>query len=193
MRYTDQVDLRWRELLTRARASAGLSQEELARRAGTSRPTVSAYEHGRKAPSADTLERLLAAAGVRLDLVPVVSWRQVPMGRGRSCWVADALWRLPPEAAFADVRLPLELNWSAPGREYQPRDRRQRARLYEVVLREGEPGDLERYVDGGLLVDLWSQLVLPRAVRAAWQPLIDATLATEHIAPEAAPSLDAAS
>jgi hypothetical protein len=41
-------------------------------------------------------------------------------------------------------------------------------------------------MDGVLLVDPWSQLVLPRAVRAAWQPLIDATLATEHIAAEPA-------
>lgn len=28
------------------------------------------------------------------------------------------------------------------------------------------------YVDGALLVDLWDELVLPRAVRSAWAPLV---------------------
>lgn len=51
------------ELLRRARATAGLSQRELARRAGTSSATLSQYETGRKAPRIDTLDRLLAACG----------------------------------------------------------------------------------------------------------------------------------
>ena len=41
-------------LLERARASAGLTQDELARRAGTSRTTLSAYENGRKSPTIAT-------------------------------------------------------------------------------------------------------------------------------------------
>ncbi len=32
------------------------------------------------------------------------------------------------------------------------------------------------YVDGALLADLWSELVLPREVRAAWAPLIAAVM-----------------
>lgn len=163
----------WAQLLRGARHRAGLSQDELARRTGTSRPTLSAYENGRKAPSADTLERLLTAAGARLQTAPVVVWREVPTGRGRSCWVPSALWRLPPDAAFAPIVLPIELNWSAPGRRFEPRDRRQRARLYELLLREGGPADLERDVDGLLLVDLWPEIVVPRAVRSAWQPVVD--------------------
>jgi transcriptional regulator with XRE-family HTH domain len=166
----------WVELLVEARRRAGLSQSEVASRAATSRPALSAYEHGRKAPSADTLERLLVAAGARLDVVPVVSWREVPVGRGRSCWLPDRLWRLGVAEAFADVVLPVELNWSAPGRRFEPRDRRQRARLYEVLLREGTPMDLRRWVDGALLVDVWSEMVLPRALQALWQPLIGIVL-----------------
>ena len=50
-------------LLRRARVAGGLSQEELARRAGTSRPTLSAYEHGRKSPTPATAARLLTQAG----------------------------------------------------------------------------------------------------------------------------------
>ena len=167
----------WPELIVRARTWAGLGQAELAVRAGTSRPTLSAYEHGRKAPTADTLERVVAAAGARLEVVPVVAWREVAVGRGRSCWVPNRLWRLPTDRAFADVQLPLELEWSASGRRYALRDRRSRARLYEVVLREGSPTDLIRWVDGALLVDLWAEMVLPRAVREAWEPVLDAAVA----------------
>lgn len=49
-----------------ARERAGLSQTALARRAGTSQATLSAYETGRKQPSVATLSRLLAATGSRL-------------------------------------------------------------------------------------------------------------------------------
>jgi transcriptional regulator with XRE-family HTH domain len=52
--------------LRAARKSAGLSQRELAARAGTSQATVSAYENGAKEPSVATFSRLLAAAGARL-------------------------------------------------------------------------------------------------------------------------------
>lgn len=163
-------------MLLEVRQRSGLSQEELARQAGTSRPTLSAYENGRKAPTADTLERLVRAAGFQLVGAPVVSWREVRLPRGRSCWVPDSLWRLPVREAFAEVVLPLELNWSAPGRRFTTRDRGQRARLYEALLREGQPEDLERWVDGALLVDLWAELVLPRGVRAAWQPVLGAEM-----------------
>lgn len=172
----------WVGLITRARKTAGFSQLELARRAGTSRPTLSAYEHGRKAPTADTLERVLAAAGFVLDAAPRVDWHEVSVGRGRTCWVPDRLWRLPVSRAFADVVLPVELNWSMPGRRFVTRDRRQRARLYEVLLREGTPADLERWLDGALLIDVWDEMVLPRAVRTAWQPTVEAALASGDVA-----------
>ena len=53
-------------LIREARAAAGLTQAELARRAGTSQPTIAAYEAGGKVPNVDTLERLLRAAGTSL-------------------------------------------------------------------------------------------------------------------------------
>lgn len=81
--------------------------------------------------------------------------------------------RLPALAAGADKGVvdgapPLHLQWSVPGRPVDLADRRQRARLYEVVLREGAPQDFLRYVDGLLLADAWDELVVPVAVRAAW-------------------------
>ncbi len=57
-------------LIQQARADAGLSQRALAERAGTSQATLSAYERGRKDPSASTLARLLAATGSKLATQP---------------------------------------------------------------------------------------------------------------------------
>lgn len=48
-------------MLRAARTRAGLSQADLANRAGTSQPAVSRYEHGAVTPSAATFERLLDA------------------------------------------------------------------------------------------------------------------------------------
>lgn len=160
------------ELLERVRLAAGFSQEELAARAGTSRPTLSAYERGRKSPTLATVERLVDSAGFQLTAEPKVSFHEVPLTRGRPIFVPDRLWRLPVGAALAEVALPLALNWSHPGAAFRLSDRRQRARCYEVVLREGMPGDLLHFVDGALLVDLWPELVVPREVRTAWQPVI---------------------
>ncbi len=48
--------------------SSGLSQGELAARAGVSQPMISAYERGRREPSIATLSRLVAAAGCELEI-----------------------------------------------------------------------------------------------------------------------------
>ncbi|MBA2763923.1 MAG: helix-turn-helix transcriptional regulator [Thermoleophilaceae bacterium] len=50
------------------RRAAGLTQAELARRAGTSQATLSAYETGAKQPSLDILSKLLAALDARLAI-----------------------------------------------------------------------------------------------------------------------------
>lgn len=55
-------------LIKLARHDSGLSQRALARRAGTSQATVSAYEAGRKSPSLDTLARIIRAAGLDLRI-----------------------------------------------------------------------------------------------------------------------------
>ena len=149
-----------------------MSVAELARRAGTSRPTVSAYEHGRVSPTIDTLERLLAATGNQLTIAPTTEWTQVAVGRGRIAFVPDHLPRLSISQAFRTTHLPIHLDWSSPTREVRLSDRRQRLQAYEVVLREGRPVDIESIVDGTLLVDGWDEMVLPRALRSAWQPLV---------------------
>lgn len=164
------------DLLAEARRAAGLSQEELARRAGTSRPTLSAYEHGRKSPTLDTAARLLAEAGFELGLRPRIDFVEQITTRGRTVAVPTRLPRQPVDRAFAVVALPLHLNWSEPGRWFNLHDRVQRARVYEIVLREGGPEDVLAYVDGALLIDLWPELVLPRDVRAAWAGVVESAV-----------------
>lgn len=56
------------DLISAVRRRRGLTQVELARRAGTSQPVVSAYEHGRRDPTYGTLRRLVEASGERLRL-----------------------------------------------------------------------------------------------------------------------------
>jgi transcriptional regulator with XRE-family HTH domain len=60
-------------LIAAVRRRGGLTQAVLARRAGTSQPVISAYEHGRRDPTVATLRRLIEAGGERLrvDAVPV--------------------------------------------------------------------------------------------------------------------------
>lgn len=160
-------------LLTAAREAAGLSKADLAQRARTSRTTLSAYEHGRVSPTLDTADRILAAAGHRLTATPILQWTDVDIGRGRTVAVPDELPDLAAARALRTMVMPVHLDWSRPGRIVVLADRRQRAHAYEVVLREGRGSDIEAIVDGALLVDLWDDLVLPRHVRSAWQPLID--------------------
>lgn len=57
--------LRW------ARRRAGLTQRELAERTGVSQPTIARIETGRTTPRVDTLDRLLRATGMMLEVVPL--------------------------------------------------------------------------------------------------------------------------
>ncbi len=161
------------QLLEEVRLRSGLTQTEVATQAGTSRTTLSAYEHGRKSPTLTTVERVLDSIGYKLSFEARVAFTERIPRRGRPVFVPDRLWRLTISDAFATIALPSELNWSTPGMTFDLADRRQRARCYEVVIREGMPADILRYVDGALLIDLWSEIVLPRQTRAAWQPILD--------------------
>jgi transcriptional regulator with XRE-family HTH domain len=145
-------------LLKQARHAASMHQKELAGVSGTSRTTLSAYEHGRKSPTLETAGRILDAAGFRLTLEPKVEFAGS---------VPSRLPRLPAPAALGIV--------SRAGRVYDLADREQRRAAYAVLLREGTPQELLDHVDGVLLVELWEDLDLPPAVRAAWEPLIERT------------------
>ena len=51
------------------RRQAGLTQTELAHAAGTSQPTIAAYESGRKSPMLNTLSRIARAAGLEAVVI----------------------------------------------------------------------------------------------------------------------------
>lgn len=69
------------ELIRSMRTRIGLSQQQLATRAGMAQSAVSNYENRRKLPTLDTLDRLAQAADAVLDLsyTPVGSARRVTM------------------------------------------------------------------------------------------------------------------
>jgi uncharacterized protein len=76
MRYT--ADVEPAALIRAVRRRRGLTQADLARRAGTSQPVVSAYEHGRRDPTYETLRRLVEAGGERLRLDAVMARSDLP-------------------------------------------------------------------------------------------------------------------
>jgi transcriptional regulator with XRE-family HTH domain len=89
-------------------SGSGLSQAELARRAGMPRSVVNAYVRGKREPGADALARLAAAGGFDLKLSP----RKPPVDADRASKIlvqvlelAEALpFRPRPELGYP--RLP---------------------------------------------------------------------------------------
>lgn len=55
-------------LIATCRARAGLSQRELAARAGTSAAAICLYESGERVPRLDTLDRIVSATGAALHI-----------------------------------------------------------------------------------------------------------------------------
>lgn len=103
------------------RELAGMSQSELAKRAGTTQPALSAYESGARRPNDETLGRIVAAAGVRpsrvLDHHHDAVIEVVEAHRGQGVWVfgsvargtdtpesdLDLLVRMAPDASVFDL------------------------------------------------------------------------------------------
>ena len=56
------------DLVREARRRAGLSQRELAERAGTTQSAIARVETARTSPSFDLVERLVRACGYRVDV-----------------------------------------------------------------------------------------------------------------------------
>ncbi|MGA8745453.1 MAG: helix-turn-helix transcriptional regulator [Solirubrobacterales bacterium] len=82
-------------LVHELRATAGLSQRDLARRAGTSQPAIARYERDVATPSWDTLERLALACGQRLQL------DARPLADPHDVELAEVLLGLTPQQRLA--------------------------------------------------------------------------------------------
>ncbi|HEX8628297.1 MAG TPA: hypothetical protein VF755_09010 [Catenuloplanes sp.] len=67
------------------------------------------------------------------------------------------------------VHLPLRLMWN-PHRSFDLDNPDLLRWMYENVLREAVRYDeLRRFINGGVLVQVWGELNLPRGVRQAWE------------------------
>lgn len=75
------------DFLRKVRESVGMTQDQLAVLMGTSQPNLSAYEHDRRVPSADTLNRILVACGYQLAAVAGDRVVRCPLPRGG--WFED--------------------------------------------------------------------------------------------------------
>jgi hypothetical protein len=72
-----------------------------------------------------------------------------------------------PTAGLVD--LPLTLDWSQQ-RRYDLGNDKDRRRLYETVIREAmDVSDLRRFLDAGLLQQVWPSLWLPARAKTLWQ------------------------
>lgn len=184
-----------RSLIHEARVAARLTQEALARRAGTTQSTLSAYERGTKSPTLAVTERILASIGYDLALTPHITFRRLEY-RAYTWYVPNRLWRLDLIASFTPVTVrdpygtahDLDLD-TRPGR----------IDAYRWLLEHGTPEQIFDHVDGALLVDAWNDLTdLPTPLRVEWQPqvehaytdMVDALLIQELRArhPEKAPN-----
>jgi transcriptional regulator with XRE-family HTH domain len=85
------------------RRAAGLTQTELARRSGTSQPTLSAYERGTVTPSVETLVRLLDACGCSLEVATNRHRETVEQRKSRAIRAA-IIGRIAADAAGSIAR-----------------------------------------------------------------------------------------
>jgi uncharacterized protein len=69
------------KLIRDVRRRRGLTQAQLARRAGTTQPVISAYEHGRRDPGYEMLRKLVEAAGERLRVDAALPGPDLPPSR----------------------------------------------------------------------------------------------------------------
>jgi transcriptional regulator with XRE-family HTH domain len=102
------------------RKSAGVTQAVLAKAAGTSQPTVAAYEGGRKSPTVETLRRMAHA----VDLEPSVAFHP-PMTREelRSLALHEAIVErlaADPATGIGKARETLERMAAGPAGRSQP-------------------------------------------------------------------------
>ncbi|MHB1485997.1 MAG: helix-turn-helix domain-containing protein [Acidimicrobiales bacterium] len=106
-------------LVKSARLGAGLTQSELARRAQEPQSVVSAYERGRRQPTAVSLARLVEAAGYHLILVRTPPPRPNSAQAARHLsQVLDLAEQLPSNLRsehLAFPRLPLNTASGSPG------------------------------------------------------------------------------
>ena len=89
-------------LIRRARAGAGITQQELAKRAGVPQSTIARLEAPGSNPRAATLSRVLSAAGAKLDVSPTGGVDETLVVRNLRLRPAERLDRF--SSAYRNVR-----------------------------------------------------------------------------------------
>ena len=158
------------EVVRTARRRAGLSVAELARRSGTSRAAISAYEKGVKAPGADTLERILGVAGFTLAIEPKITFTRETGYRGSPIMVPS---RLPRNSHIDKVRLPTSVFWSGQ-RDLDLTNDDELRIAYEAVMSNGSADDILAVIDRDTLLRIFDNMYLPPATRTAWSTVVKA-------------------
>ena len=167
-----------RTVIEEARLASGLGQAELAALSGTSQPTLSAYERGKKTPGLAVAERIVNAAGWNIALQPRVSFTEhpAPTGFRFPFTVPDRLWRLEAPACFRTIKFFDLIDEDNDKFWWDLSLRADRKLVYERLLTYGDEGSLRLYLDAALLIDLWPDLDVPEPMRTYWAAVIDATI-----------------
>lgn len=155
-------------LLRTARRARGLTQVQLAEISGTSQATLSAYERGLKSPSLKVASRILETVGFDLNLRMHIDWKEHHPTGIVPFWAPNILWSVELPDCFATLEMYDGIGHTAQT-EWDMRDREQRKRAYEQLIRRGRPEQMIRWMDGALLLDVWDELDLPDPVREAWK------------------------
>jgi len=167
-----------RTVIEEARLASGLGQSELAALAGTSQPTLSAYERGKKMPGLAVAERIANAAGWNIALQPRVSFTEHPAPEGFRFpfTVPDRLWRLEAPACFRTIKF-FDLVDEDNNKYWRDLSiRADRKLVYERLLTYGDEASLRLYLDAALLIDLWPEMDVPEPMRTHWAAVIEATM-----------------
>ena len=164
-------------LIAQARELSGFTQSQWSELSSTSRTALSAYENERKSPQLSTVERMFESASIEISLQKKIKFRKVRGARGQSIYVPNRLPSPPLSKALCKSELPLHINWTNKSKVFNFRNENDRKRAYELILQNGKPSDINSLVEGKFLVACWEDLVLPKSVKTAWQPLIDEAMA----------------
>lgn len=167
-----------RTVIEEARLASGLGQAELAALAGTSQPTLSAYERGKKVPGLAVAERLVNAAGWNIALQPRVSFTEhpAPPGFRFPFVVPDRLWRLEAPMCFRTIKFFDLIDEDNDKFWWDLSVRADRKLVYERLLTYGSEALLALYLDGALLIDLFPEMEVPEPMRTIWAAVVEATV-----------------
>lgn len=167
-----------RTVIEEARLASGLGQAQLAALAGTSQPTLSAYERGKKSPGLAAAERIVNAAGWNIALQPRVSFTEhpAPPGFRFPFTVPDRLWRLEAPGCFRTIKFFDLIEDDNDRFWWDLSARADRKLVYERLLTYGDEASLIHCVDGALLIDLWNEMEVPEPMRTHWAAVVEATL-----------------